>query len=154
MEPAIQLSKLDLRSRETAFERREKGPAIVSGQSGRQQAVPLVLDWEKPSMSMDGKLTAEQISSIKDWINQGALWEATALESRTPALTGGARGHADLAEQRAYWASKNPCGVPCRGLVRARNPSIVSGAEAPGKKAESGSASRSHHAAAGAPTWI
>ena len=26
-------------------------------------------------MPMDGKLTAEQIAAIRDWINQGAAWD-------------------------------------------------------------------------------
>ena len=47
---AVQLSKLDLGTRDNALKGGEKGAAIVPGRA-------------------DGKLTAEQISVIKDWIN-------------------------------------------------------------------------------------
>src|SRR5207253_7793141 len=35
----------------------------------------VVAGLEKPSMPLDGKLTAAQISAIKDWLDQGAVWE-------------------------------------------------------------------------------
>src|SRR6202035_3452729 len=74
---AIQLSKLDLRTREAALKGGEKGPAIVPGKAEESKLYRLFSVREKPAMPMDGKLTADQISIIKEWINQGAPWEAT-----------------------------------------------------------------------------
>src|SRR5437899_9717066 len=84
---AIQLSKLDLRTRDMALKGGEKGPAIVPGKAEESKLYRLVAGLEKPAMPMDGKLTAEQIAVIKDWINQGAPWE------------GAAAGKADSASQ-------------------------------------------------------
>src|SRR3977135_3353568 len=67
---AIQLSKLDLRTRVAALKGGEKGPAIVPGKADESKLYRLVAGLEKPAMPMDGKLNAEQISTIKDWINQ------------------------------------------------------------------------------------
>ena len=74
---AIQLSKLDLRTRDGALKGGEKGPAIVPGKAEESKLYRLVAGLEKPAMPMDGKLTAEQISTIKEWIDQGAGWEAS-----------------------------------------------------------------------------
>ncbi len=51
---AIQLSKLDLRSRETALKGGEKGPAIIPGKAEDSKLYRLVAGLEKPSMPMDG----------------------------------------------------------------------------------------------------
>src|SRR5258708_22525596 len=72
---AIQLSKLDLRTREAALKGGERGAAIVPGKAEDSRLYRLAARLEKPSMPMDGKRTAEQISTIKEWINQGAVWD-------------------------------------------------------------------------------
>ena len=110
---AIQLSKLDLRSRETALKGGEKGPAIVPGKAEDSKLYRLVAGLEKPSMPMDGKLTAEQISSIKDWINQGAPWEAAATGKQDSGAQLAALEDMPIsAEQRAYWAFQKPVRRP------------------------------------------
>jgi hypothetical protein len=74
---AIQLSKLDLRTRDGALKGGDRGAAIVPGKAEDSRLYRLVAGLEKPSMPLDGKLTASQIALIKEWINQGALWDAT-----------------------------------------------------------------------------
>src|SRR5262249_14209521 len=106
---AIQLSKLDLRTRETALKGGEKGPSIVPGNAEQSKLYRLVAGLEKPAMPMDGKLTAAQISIIKDWINQGAPWEGTASGQ-----AGGAAALSALEDMpippdaRKYWAFQKP----------------------------------------------
>src|SRR5947207_11157978 len=73
---ALQLSKLDLRTRDAALKGGERGAAIIPGKAEDSRLYRLVAGLEKPSMPLDGKLTAGQISTIKDWINQGAPWDA------------------------------------------------------------------------------
>src|ERR1700730_13949238 len=86
---AIQLSKLDLRTRDAALKGGEKGAAIVPGKAEDSRLYRLVAGLEKPSMPLDGKLTAAQISIIKEWINQGAPWDTTseAKQSQPPQST-------------------------------------------------------------------
>ena len=74
---AIQLSKLDLRTRDAALQGGAKGAAIVPGKAEESRLYRLVAGLEKPSMPMDGKLTADQIATIKAWIDQGAPWDRT-----------------------------------------------------------------------------
>src|SRR6516164_7695247 len=62
---AIQLSKLDLRSREAALRGGVRGPAIVPGKAEESRLYRFVTGLEKPSMPLDGKLTADQIATIK-----------------------------------------------------------------------------------------
>ena len=113
---SIQLSKLDLRTRESAIKGGEHGPAIVPGSAAQSRMFRLVSGLEKPSMPMDGKLTAEQIGTLKNWIDQGAPWETVAVT--------GTRPEEDMAippEARKYWAFQLPShpAVPDNG---ARHP--------------------------------
>src|SRR6185503_3781923 len=73
---AVQLSRLDLRTRDAALKGGARGPAIQPGKAEESRLYRVIAGLEKPSMPMDGKLTAEQIAIIRDWINQGAVWEA------------------------------------------------------------------------------
>src|SRR5215510_9645186 len=65
---SVQLSKLDLRTRESALKGGEKGPAIVPGKAEESRLYRLVAGLAKPAMPLDGKLSTEQVSKIKDWI--------------------------------------------------------------------------------------
>ena len=109
---AMQLSKLDLRSREAALSGGEKGAAIVPGKAEESRLYRRIAGLEKPAMPMDGsKLSPEQISAVKDWINQGASWDAGAAASKT----GQAPGSEDTPippEARKYWAFQKPVRLP------------------------------------------
>jgi len=106
---AMQLSRLDLRTRETALKGGDHGPSIVPGNAAESRLFRLVSGGEKPAMPMDGtKLTGEQISAIKSWIEQGAPWDNA----------GGAPPSAQAPvtieetpippEVRKYWAYQKP----------------------------------------------
>ena len=104
----MQAAKLDLRSREAAMQGSEKGPVIVAHKPDDSTLYKKIAGIEKPLMPMDGKLPDAQIAAIKQWIEQGAAWDA--------ALDGGA-GKQDLAalEQwkvpagaRTWWAFQRP----------------------------------------------
>ncbi len=76
---AVQLSRLDLRTRDTALKGGQKGTAIVPGKASESRLYRVVAGLEKPAMPLDGKLTPAQIEIIKDWIDQGAAWDGAAL---------------------------------------------------------------------------
>src|SRR3954471_6839010 len=64
----IQLSKLDLRTRDGALKGGTPGAAVGPGKAEESRLYRAVAGLEKPAMPMDGKLTADQISAIRDWI--------------------------------------------------------------------------------------
>ncbi|MBV6431467.1 MAG: hypothetical protein IANPNBLG_01599 [Bryobacteraceae bacterium] len=72
---AIQLGKLDLRSRRSALKGGEKGPALSPGNASQSVLFQRISGLGKPAMPMDGKLTAAEVDSIREWIDQGAVWE-------------------------------------------------------------------------------
>ena len=110
---AIQLSKLDLRSRDAALKGGERGAAIVPGKAGDSRLYRLVAGLEKPSMPLDGTLTAGQISTIKEWIDQGAPWDAA--PSNQPRQSTQPVSLEDMSippEARGYWAFQKPMRSP------------------------------------------
>ena len=110
---AMQLSKLDLRSREGALSGGEKGAAIVPGKAEESRLYRRVAGMETPAMPMDGsKLSPEQISAIKDWINQGAAWDVGAAISKATGQLPGAEDVQIPPAARNYWAFQKPVRVP------------------------------------------
>src|SRR5258708_5176230 len=78
----MQLSKLDLRTRESALKGAEHGTVLVPGKAENSRLYRLVAGLDQPRMPMNGKLTPGQIETIKLWIDQGAQWEAVASDAR------------------------------------------------------------------------
>src|SRR3954447_13275249 len=54
---AVQLSRLDLRTRESALKGGDKGVAIIPGKAENSRLYRLIAGLEKPTMPMDGKLS-------------------------------------------------------------------------------------------------
>src|SRR5438067_12146287 len=111
---ATQLSKLDLSTREAALKGGVKGAAIVPGKAEESRLYRLVAGLEKPSMPLDGKLTPDQISIIKDWIDQGAPWDAPPSKSEVkPIASAAALEEMTITpEARKYWAFLKPVQSP------------------------------------------
>lgn len=112
---AIQLGKLDLRSRAKALTGGEHGAAIVPG---KPEASPLyrhVAGTEKPLMPMDGKLSEAEIVTIKHWIDQGAVWDESTLSDKGPSTS--LEDMQIPPEARNYWAFQKPVksAPPCAG---------------------------------------
>jgi len=112
---AMQLSKLDLRTREAALKGGEKGPSIVPGNAGESRLYRRVAGLEKPAMPMDGMLVGEQVAAIKTWIDQGAHWDA-GVEAKAPTVDRAAllalENMEIPPEARNYWAFKLPLQAP------------------------------------------
>jgi uncharacterized protein DUF1553/uncharacterized protein DUF1549/cytochrome c len=106
---AIQLSKLDLRTRDAALKGGTRGASIVPGKADESRLYRLVAGLEKPAMPMDGKLTSEQIAILRDWINQGAVWDATVdTAGQTAASTTTLEEMTLPPDARNYWAFQKP----------------------------------------------
>jgi len=123
---AMQLSKLDLRTLEGALKGGEKGASIVPGKAEDSRLYRRVAGLERPAMPMDGKLTGDQISTIKAWIDQGAHWDLGA-EAKAPSVDPAALAALEnmeiSPEARDYWAFKLPLQAPVpNASANLRNP--------------------------------
>ena len=109
---AMQLSKLDLRSLETALKGGDHGASIIPGKADQSPLYRRIAGLERPAMPMDGsKLTADQIVAVKTWIDQGAHWDAgAAVKSQPvdPAALAALENMVISPEARNYWAFKLP----------------------------------------------
>ena len=117
---AMQLSKFNLSSQELAMQGGATGAAIVPGHAEESKLYRLVAGLDKPRMPMNGELSAAQIATIKNWIDQGARWDSTAITKSTV----DANPFADLenkqlpANARDYWAFKSPVQAPVPVVTR------------------------------------
>ena len=109
---AMQLAKLDLRSREAALKGGEKGPSIVPGKPELSSLYKRAAGTEKPAMPMDGKLSAAEVDLLKRWIEQDAKWDEKIEAAPVDASSLEDMKISD--EARKYWAFQKP--------VRARVP--------------------------------
>jgi hypothetical protein len=71
---ALQLSGLDLRSREAALRGGTHGPALVPADPEKSALYRMITGQLKPVMPMDGKLTAAEVDLFRVWIAEGAQW--------------------------------------------------------------------------------
>src|SRR5215469_14126604 len=101
---ANQLAKLNLDTRDDALKGGQHGVVLVPGDAAKSRLFQLVSGVEKPAMPLGGKLTADEIETIRLWINQGAVWDNTAAVSQT-----GSTEEPPLAPHaRDYWAFRLP----------------------------------------------
>src|ERR1700704_3499932 len=78
--PTLQMSKLDLSTREAMLKGGEKGPAIVPGDAEASSLYRRISGLQAPAMPMPPvpALNAQEVELIKNWINQGAKMAAVA----------------------------------------------------------------------------
>ena len=108
---AMQLSKLDLRTREGALRGGAHGPALTPGNAEQSRIYRAVAHLDAIKMPMQGdKLKPEEIAAFKAWIDAGAPWDASAAPTAKPASNAiAALENMELTpEQRNYWAFKLP----------------------------------------------
>jgi hypothetical protein len=113
---SVQLSKLDLRTREAAVKGGQRGPAIAPGKAAESRLYRVVAGLEEPSMPLNDKLNPAQVSTIKDWIEQGALWDTDATNAKEARSdTESLAALEDMAitpDARQYWAFQKPARAP------------------------------------------
>jgi hypothetical protein len=121
----LKLSKLDLRTRESALDGGVKGPALVPGNAEQSRLYRLVAGLDTPAMPMRGTpLTADEIATIKRWIDEGASWPAGLATASADATAAAAaaeiEGRPLTDEERSYWAFKRPVPAPLPATSHAR----------------------------------
>jgi hypothetical protein len=119
---AMQSSRLDLSTPDGAMRGGARWAAIVPGRAEDSFVYRLVAGLDKPAMPLGGnKLTDGQIAAIKNWIDQGAHWDAGVVEAKTQP---NAAAFADLEKvqlppgAREYWAFKLPVQAPVPAVAR------------------------------------
>lgn len=105
---AAQLSDLDLRTRESAMQGGTRGPAIVPGRAEESRLYRTVAGLDDPPMPMSGNgLTEGELAAVRDWINEGAHWDASGTTTAADALS--ALENSELPPgARDYWAFRLP----------------------------------------------
>jgi len=117
----LQMSGLNLSTREAMLKGGEKGPAIVPGNAEASLLYKRVAGLQAPLMPMPPvpALKPEEVALLKGWIDQGAKWPgeaaatsavtaAKAPSSTQSAYPGGYTPREITAEDRNWWAFKQP----------------------------------------------
>jgi hypothetical protein len=116
----LKLSRLDLRTRESALEGGVHGPSLVPGQAEKSRLYRLVAGLEEPAMPMRGQaLTGAQVAALKRWIDEGALWDAGATSTTAAPAIAAFEDRPITDEERSYWAFKPPVQAPLPAVSHA-----------------------------------
>ena len=112
----LKMANLDLRSRELILKGGNTGPALVPGHAAESLIYKRVTGQQTPKMPMAPMpaLTESEVAILKNWIDQGAKWDAGA-----PAVTSvlGDKANASYSEykervitdeMRHWWAFQKP----------------------------------------------
>ena len=120
----LKLSKLDLRTRESAIDGGARGPSLVPGNAEQSRMYRHVAGLETPAMPMRGEaLTAAEVAAMKRWIDEGANWDAgasptTAARAASGPAMAAFEDRPVTEEERSYWAFKLPVQAPPPDLER------------------------------------
>jgi mono/diheme cytochrome c family protein len=120
---AVQMSDLDLRTRESMLKGGENGPAIVPGNAEASRLYRRVAGLEKPVMPMVPipPLTSQEINVLKSWIDRGAQYSNTKPVAAT--VKGYEKGYKEIvftAEDRRWWAFQKPARHSIPMLMKTR----------------------------------
>src|SRR5882672_5651707 len=69
---ALQMSKLDLRSRDSMVKGGERGSALMPGHPETSRLFLFASGTEQPSMPPGKKLSEEDLDALRSWIKEGA----------------------------------------------------------------------------------
>ena len=111
------VSGLDLRTREGAVKGGDNGAAIVPGRSDQSRLYRRIAGLEEPAMPFEGPaLSAQQITVVRTWIDQGAHGDVAAGAVASPPSRAAALPGADPVAippaARNYWAFRLPVQAP------------------------------------------
>src|SRR6202011_4273419 len=106
---AMQMGKLDLRTRESALQGGAHGAVLQPASAEQSKLYRMVAGLEKPSMPMSRTLTAQDTATLKAWIDQGVKWNAVMLTKPPDAAAPAALENRTITpEERNYWTFKLP----------------------------------------------
>jgi len=81
---AMQMGKLDLRTREAALRGGTRGADLVPGDADASRLYRRIAGLETPAMpAQGGPLTTAQVAAIRQWLDEGAAWDGPTLTSTT-----------------------------------------------------------------------
>ena len=109
------MGRLDLSSRESLLRGGTRGVDLVPGNAAESRLYRRVAGLEQPAMPAKGApLTANEIAALKQWIDEGAQWDAVASPNatRSTAALAALENRVITAEERNYWAFKLPVQSP------------------------------------------
>src|SRR5262249_31587168 len=104
---AAKTSGLDLRTSETALAGGAHGTVIVAGDPDQSRLYKLIMHEAEPAMPPGGRLSDDDIETLRNWIEAGAPYpkanvgEAGVAEKAAIAKL---EEHPITAEERSYWA--------------------------------------------------
>ncbi len=122
---ALQLSGLDLSTRESALRGGDSGAAIVPGRAEESRFFRRVAGLEPPPMPVEGDpLTPGEIDAVRKWIDEGVHWDngATAAPIALASVEGSDLTPERLAEAREYWAFQLSVQAPLPDIPDFENP--------------------------------
>ncbi|MDX1981968.1 MAG: PSD1 and planctomycete cytochrome C domain-containing protein [Bryobacteraceae bacterium] len=105
---AAKMGNLDLRTREGLLKGGEKGPSVVVGNAEQSPLIHRVSGKTAPKMPMAPvpELTAAEVATLREWINQGAKWnDAPAVAQAAPS---GNKERPITEQDRQWWAFQAP----------------------------------------------
>ena len=108
---AMQMSKLDLRTREQAIAGGERGPAVHPGNLERSWLWKLVSHEAKPEMPPGAKLADEDLETLRQWIMAGAPYSEMAVTDEEAARLSALNKLEErpiTPEERQRWAFQPP----------------------------------------------
>jgi mono/diheme cytochrome c family protein len=108
---AMQMSKLDLRTRESILAGGEHGPAIVAGDPEKSRLFRFVAGIENPSMPPGKKLPDTEVAALRRWIEEGAPMPAEVSSEQTGEAKDALARMEErpiTPEERQYWAFRPP----------------------------------------------
>ena len=118
----VQLSGLDLRTRDGALEGGARGPALVPGRAEDSRLFRLAAGLDQPAMPMSGEaLTAAEIAALRTWIDEGAHWDSRAATTAADALAS-LEGGGVSPGVREHWAFQRPVRSPLTAAGRFTHP--------------------------------
>jgi len=123
---AMQMSRLDLRTRESMLAGGEHGPALEPYNPEKSRLYRFVAGVENPSMPPGKKLSDEQIAVLRNWIEDGAPLAASKAtlskeDDEAKAALARMEERPITAEERQYWAFRPPV-RPAVPQIGAANP--------------------------------
>lgn len=121
-----QMGNLDLRTLESALEGGERGLAVEPGKSAESRLYKFVAGLEKPYMPPGKRLPAEDIETIRKWIDAGAKVNSkenaqAAPKEKAPVINTKLESRTITPQDRQYWAFVPPAHPPLP-LVGTTNP--------------------------------
>ena len=114
-----QNSGLDLRTRESVLQGGELGPALVPGKPQESRLYRRVAGLEEPSMPLDGRLSGDEIETLRRWISEGAEW-GTALMPGTVSSHSPEREQPVTRSDSEWWSFQKPSRPAVPGVEAAR----------------------------------